>query len=254
MVPSVPDMGQRSTPNTLDREGGNMGNGVCLALLATAMQVLLATTLWARTMYVTDTFEIVVRSEKDTNTGRNIIRLLPTGTQVEVSEMDDSWATIQLSDGRTGYVLKRYLITRVPYQETAARLQEETEQQRQRLTVLEQELTVLRQERTQLQGASTSQEGQLAEITQKYEQLQRDAAQYVQLKADYVALQRTHEENRQKLSELNNAHMLLKESRSVMWFLSGGGVILAGWIIGMITERFRGRRRRQSGQVYQLPN
>jgi SH3 domain protein len=231
-----------------------MGNGVCLALLATAMQVLLATTLWARTMYVTDTFEIVVRSEKDTSSGRNIIRLLPTGTQVEVSEMDDSWATIQLSDGRTGYVLKRYLMARLPHQETAARLQEEVEQQRQRLAVLEQELAALRQERAQLQTENTSQEGQLAEITQKYEQLQRDAAQYLRLKADYVALQRTHAENQQKLSELNNAHMLLKESRSVMWFLSGGGVILAGWIIGMITERFRGRRRRQSGQVYQLPN
>jgi SH3 domain protein len=230
-----------------------MGKGVRRALLAIVMQVLLATTLWARTMYVTDTFEIVVRSEKDANTGRNIIRLLPTGTQVEVSKMDDSWATIQLSDGRTGYVLKRYLISRVPYQETAARLQEETEQQRQRLTVLEQELTTLRQERAQLHTASTSQEGQLAEVTQKYEQLQREAAQYLQLKADYATLQRTHEENQQKLSELNNAYMLLKESRSVMWFLSGGGVILAGWIIGMITERFRGRRRRQSGQIYQLP-
>src|SRR5919106_5021527 len=99
-----------STHDTLDEGGGNMGTGVLLALLATAMQVLLATTLWARTMYVTDTFEIVVRSEKNTGTGRNIIRLLPTGTQVEVLEMDDSWATIQLSDGRTGYTEKRYLI------------------------------------------------------------------------------------------------------------------------------------------------
>jgi hypothetical protein len=39
-----------------------------------------------------------------------------------------------------------------------------------------------------------------------------------------------------------------------MWFLSGGGVILAGWIIGIITERLRGRRRRHSGHAYQLPN
>jgi SH3 domain protein len=218
------------------------------------MQVLLATTLWARTMYVTDTFEIVIRSEKDTSTGRNIIRLLPTGTEVEVVEMDDSWATVRLSDGRSGYVLKRYLISRLPYQATAARLEEEVEQQQQRLATLEQELTALRQTHTQLQSASTSQEEQLATITQQYEQLQRDAAQYLQLKADYAALQRTHEESRQQLTELNNAYLLLKESRSVMWFLSGGGIVLAGWIIGMITERFRGRRRRQSGHVYQLPN
>jgi SH3 domain protein len=231
-----------------------MGNGVLLALLATVLQVFLATTLWARTMYVTDTFEIVVRSGKDTSTGRNIIRLLPTGTEVEVVEMDDSWATVRLSDGRTGYVLKRYLISRLPYQATAARLEEEVEQQGQRLATLEQELTGLRQAHSQLQGESASQEEQLATISQKYEQLQQDAAQYLQLKADYAALQRTHEESQQQLTELNNAYLVLKESRSVMWFLSGGGVVLAGWVIGMITERFRGRRRRQSGQVYQLPN
>jgi hypothetical protein len=31
-------------------------------------------------------------------------------------------------------------------------------------------------------------------------------------------------------------------------------VMLAGWIIGMITEHFRGRRRRQGGASYQLPH
>ena len=231
-----------------------MHNGVRLALLAMVVQVLLVTTLLARTMYVTDTFEIVVRSEKDASTGRNIIRLLPTATQVEVLDMDDSWATVQLSDGRTGYVLKRYLISRVPYQETATRLQVEVEQQHQRLVALEQELTELRGEHTRHQSESVAREAQLADITRKYEQLQRDAAQYLQLKADYAALQQTHQESLQQLTELNNGYTLLKESRSVMWFLSGGGVILAGWIIGMITERLRGRRRRHSGHAYQLPN
>lgn len=230
-----------------------MGNCVRLALLAVVVQVLLATTLWARTMYVSDTFEIVVRSEKDTNSGRNIIRLLPTGTPLEILEMGDSWATVQLSDGRTGYVLKRYLISRLPYKETAARLEEEVEQQRERLTILEQELVELHEEHQHLQGKSAGQETQLTDTTQKYEQLQQDAAQYLRLKADYTTLQSAHQESQQHLAELNDLYLMLKKSRHVMWFLSGGGVILAGWVIGMITERFRGRRRRHGGQAYQLP-
>src|SRR2546422_2999870 len=93
--------------------------------------VLLAATASARTMYTTDTFEIVVRSEKQI-AGRNIIKVLPSGVPLEVRDMDDTWATVRLEDGRTGYVEKKYLIDREPYKTTAERLQGEVGQQRDR--------------------------------------------------------------------------------------------------------------------------
>ena len=226
---------------------------VRLAWLGLITPLWLATLLHASTMYVSDTFEIVVRSEKNTSTGRNIIRLLPTGTAVEVLETDDSWATIQLSDGRTGYTLKRYLISRLPYKLTAEHLQEEVNQQKERLVALTEQLTTLQNEHHQLQQGSGERDTQLADITKKYEQLQQDAAQYLQLKANYTTLQQTHEQSQQQLGEMSEAYLLLRKSRNLLWFLSGAGVMLAGWVIGMITERFRGRRRRQGGYSYQLP-
>ncbi|GIX48378.1 MAG: hypothetical protein KatS3mg131_2589 [Candidatus Tectimicrobiota bacterium] len=221
---------------------------------AVAAHLLLAPAVAARTMYVTDTFEIVVRSEKDTSTGRNIIRLLPTGTPVEVLETDESWATIRLSDGRTGYVLKRYLISRLPYKEQAEQLQSEVEQQRARLATLEQQLAELRTQYEQLQRVSEERATQLAKVSQDYQQLRQEASQYLQLKAAYTKLQGEHGTLRQQYTELSDAYLVLKKSRNVMWFLSGGGVMLAGWIIGMVTERFRSRRRRQSGYSFQLPS
>jgi hypothetical protein len=65
----------------------------------------LATTLSARTMYATDTFEIVVRSDQQI-VGRNIIKVLPSGAAMEVRDMDDAWATVRLEDGCAGYVEK----------------------------------------------------------------------------------------------------------------------------------------------------
>jgi SH3 domain protein len=230
------------------------GDIVRLVVLAIVGQLLLATTLWARTMYVSDTFEIVVRSEKNTETGRNIIKLLPTGTAVEVIEMDDSWATVQLPDGRTGYTLKRYLLSRLPYKLTAEKLQEEVEEQRQRLATLTEQLTTLQTEHRRLQETSRGQATQLTDITKKYEQLRQGASEYLQLKADYTHLQQVHEQGQQQLSALEESHLLLKKSRNLSWFLSGAGVMLAGWIIGMITERFRGRRKRQGSYSYQLPS
>jgi SH3 domain protein len=230
-----------------------MGYFMRLVWLGVLGQLLLATTLYARTMYVSDVFEIVMRSDKSTQS--KIIRLLPTGTSVEViDETDDSWATIELPDGTTGYVLKRYLISRLPYRLTAERLREEVEEQKTRLATLTEQLTTLQDEHQRLQQVSTVRESQLAEITKNYEQLRQDASQYLQLKTNYTELQREYRQSEQQLVELNDAYVLLKKSRNLLWFLSGAGVMLAGWIIGMITERFRGRRRRQGGYSYQLPH
>ena len=215
---------------------------------------LLATTLSARTMYVSDTFEIVVRSEKNTDTGRNIIRLLPTGTAVEVTEMDDSWATLTLSDGRVGYALKRYLISRLPYKLLAEQFQQEVEQQKTQLATVTEQLSTLQGEHQRLREGSSKRDTELTDVTKKYNQLRQDASQYLQLKADYTELQRTNSQSQQQLTELNESYLLLKKSRNLLWFLSGAGVMFSGWVVGMITERFRGRRRRQGGySSYQLP-
>jgi SH3 domain protein len=93
----------------------------------------------------------------------------------------------------------------------------------------------------------------LTDVTKKYEQLRQDATEFLQLRADYTQLQQVHQQSQQQLDELQDSHLLLKKSRNLSWFLSGAGVMLAGWIIGMITERFRGRRKRQGGYSYQLP-
>jgi len=217
--------------------------------------LLLATTLSARTMYATDTFEIVVRSERQI-VGRNIIKVLSSGVPIEVRDMDDTWATVRLDDGRTGYVEKRHLIDREPYKVAAERLQLEVGQQRERLATLTQQLATLRDEHQRLQKASGLSETQLQTISQKYEQLRQEATtvQLLETQEKYTDLQRAHAEAQQQLSTLNNAYTSLKSSTRLTWFLSGAGVILLGWLLGMTSERWRGRRRRQVGYSYQLPS
>ena len=228
-----------------------MGNCVRVVLLAVVVNLVLVSGLWARTMYVSDTFEIVVRSTPEV--GRNILKTLPTGTTVKVLELGESWATIQLPSNRKGYVLKRYLLSRLPHQVVAEKLQAEVDQLRAQLGTSEQTLSALRSEHQQLQQTSTDQGAQLQDVTANFVQLQQDAEQYLKLKADFRTLQESHQNVQNQLTILNDDYQLLKKSRNVMWFLSGGGVLLAGWVIGMITERFRGRRR-QGSYGYQLPS
>jgi len=168
--------------------------------------------------------------------------------------MDDTWATVRLEDGRTGYVEKRHLIDREPYKVTAERLQLEIGQQRERLATLTQQLTTLRDEHQRLQKASSVSEAQLQDISQKYEQLRQDATttEFLETREKYADLQRAHAETQQRLAALNDAYSSLKSSTRLAWFLSGAGVILLGWLLGRTSAR--GRRRRQVGYTYQLPS
>jgi SH3 domain protein len=232
-----------------------MGYRMLQVLAGLLGPLLLATTLAARTMYATDTFEIAVRSERQM-AGRNIVKVLQSGAPIEVRNMDDTWATVRLEDGRTGYVEKRHLIDREPYKVTAERLQLEIGQQRERLATLTQQLATLRDEHQRLQKASGASETQLQAISQKYEQLRQEATtvQLLEIQEKYADLQRAHAEAQQRLAALNDAYTSLKSSTRLTWFLSGAGVILVGWFLGMTSARWRGRRRRQVGYTYQLPS
>ena len=99
-------------------------------------------------------------------------------------------------------------------------------------------------------------EVQLQDITQKYEQLRQAAttAQFLETQEKHADLQRAHAEAQQQLTVLSNAYTSLKSSTRLTWFLSGAGVILLGWLLGMTSARWRGRRRRQVGYSYQLPS
>jgi SH3 domain protein len=96
----------------------------------------------------------------------------------------------------------------------------------------------------------------LQDISQKYEQLHQDATttQFLETREKYADLQRAHAEAQQRLAALNDAYTSLKSSTRLTWFLSGAGVILLGWFLGMTSERWRGRRRRQVGYSYHLPS
>ncbi|MBM3224482.1 MAG: TIGR04211 family SH3 domain-containing protein [Candidatus Tectomicrobia bacterium] len=213
----------------------------------------LAMPLAARTMYATDTCEIVVRSAKQI-VGRNIIKVLSSGAPLEVRDSDDVWAAVRLEDGRTGYVERKHLVDREPYKMTAERLQVETGAQHERLAGLTQQLTTLREEHQRLQKTHGQTEAQLQNVTQKYTQLRQEAttAQYLDTQEKYTALIQSHTEMQQQFATLNATHIALQNSTRLLWFLSGAVVILIGWFLGMLSARWRGRKR-QSGYSYQLP-
>jgi SH3 domain protein len=212
-------------------------------------------TLWlpatgnsADTLYVSDTtLEANLRS--GTSQENRIIGMLRPGTKVTVTSEQDGWAEVTLEDGRTGWILRRYLSERPPWRETAERLQKENEQLRTKLNKIRTEYQQMMQKSGELQKKMDSQQGELLSVQSDYEELKKSSTNYLNLKMAYENLQNEARQTKAKLDELEKAYGKLKTSRALRWFLSGAGVLILGWIIGSSMARVR---RRRSSDYYKL--
>ena len=212
-------------------------------------------TLWipgtgntADTLYVSDTtLEANLRS--GTSQDNRIIGMLRPGTKVTLTSEQDGWAKVTLEDGRTGWILRRYLSERPPWRETAERLQKENEQLRTKLNTVRTDYQRMMQKSTELQKQMDSQQSELLSAQSDYEELKKSSTNYLNLKMAYENLQNEARQTKAKLDELEKGYGKLKTSRALRWFLSGAGVLILGWIIGSSMARVK---RRRSSDYYKL--
>ena len=108
---------------------------------AQAVWLALFLTLWlpknaepTTTVYVSDT-NLEANLRTGTSQQNRIIGLLKAGTKLTLLGEEDGWAEVTLEDGRTGWILKRYLSERPPWRETALKLEKENAQLRTQLGV-----------------------------------------------------------------------------------------------------------------------
>ena len=78
---------------------------------------------WADKAYVTDSFEITLRTGPSNE--NRIIAMLFSGRPLDVLGTEGEWSQVKvLDDGKEGWVISRYLVTRLPW-EVQARKQKE---------------------------------------------------------------------------------------------------------------------------------
>ncbi len=212
-------------------------------------------TLWlpanaqpATTVYVSDTnLEANLRS--GTSQENRIIGMLRPGTKLTLLGEENGWAEVTLEDGRTGWILKRYLSERPPWRETAEQLQKENEQLRAQLNKVRTEYKQIMQESAEVQRQLNSQQVDFQSVQRDYDELKKSSTNYLNLKMAYENLQNEARQSKAKLDELEKAYGKLRTSRAIRWFLSGAGVLMLGWIVGSSMARMR---RRRSSDYYKL--
>ena len=203
---------------------------------------------WAERAYVTDSFEITVRTGPSVE--NKILTLLNSGQAVEVLESNEKWTRVSfLGRGESaveGWVLSRYLESRVPWKAKAASLEEENIRLKKDLALAGKRSSdgALLEQNLSRQLEETSRE--LKKLRDEYKTLRSGAADYIEVKAAYDRANSSLETIQKKVQRLTKENDNLKSSERNTWLGMGALVLLCGLMIGVVV----GRQQRKHKSVY----
>jgi SH3 domain protein len=195
------------------------------------------------TRYVTDETKIPVRTGRSTQ--NKILRMLPSGTSVNVLETaDDGYSHVRTPEGVEGWMLSRYLMAERSGRDRLAELQNEYDKLQKENTRLKQERDGLGSVRGDLEKENQSVQSQNRKLREELESLRRKAARPIEISRRNTVLQKQLDEEREKIRQLDNENQLLKEETKRNWFVTGAVVTLGSLFLGLIIPRIPWRKRR----------
>ncbi len=196
----------------------------------------------AETRYVTDQARIPLRAGKGIK--YKIVRMLKSGTPVEVLSVSKGYARVRTNDGTTGWILERYLIEEPVARERLAAMQE-------RVAALETETAALRQQAETLQRLRARLDARNAALVEEnrrlrteLETLRAEAAEPLRLSEENQSLRARLKQAQGRAESLQDEIRLLRSDAERKWFLVGAGVTLVSLFLGLIIPRIPWRRRR----------
>ena len=192
-------------------------------------------------VYITDQIDIPIRS--DQNFGNNIIRVLPSGTELSLLQStEDGWAQIQFDD-TIGWIKSFYLSKDPPAREELKKLTRTSNTNKLLISklasekeVLENELSLLKQENTDLSIQSSKSQAEKEHIEKIYQdalKLEHENEKHIQEKLQLKA----------ELQLADNNTQIQKDTSSRNWFIVGAIVLFFGMIIGFIVPGILNRKR-----------
>ena len=195
------------------------------------------------TKYVTDEFEVTMRS--GTSTSNNIVRMLKSGQIVNILEDDlaSKYSLVETESGKTGYVLSRYLLEGTSARNQLAKLKVKSGQQKENIDSLKSQLVELK-----LALDTESSDNELLKetlLTSENElSLVRDAAENtLSILDDNNRLQTIEQDLRQEKRRLSDENTQLKDSTKMDWFIRGAAVSLIAFILGIAITRIRWKKQ-----------
>lgn len=213
------------------------------ALVLTLLIGLIATPALGQTRYVSDQLEVPLRS--GTSTQHRIIRMLPSGTPLEVLEVNqtEGYSRVRAPDGAEGWILSRLLMDIPSARDRLARAEKELAElkaaERERLANLD-----------NLKSEKGSLEDKLSALLEENSQLKQELAEIRRTASSSLAIAEENKELKNRMLQMEREQQRLAQENEALsdrtkrdWFMVGAGVIIVGIILGLILPRIRVKKR-----------
>lgn len=202
--------------------------------------------VWAKTAYITDQGEFHLRSGESTR--YRIIRVLPSGTAVEVLSHNENtgYSRVRLADGTQGFILSRYLQDEPAARDHLAAMQARLDELQQAPDQLASKLSRLEEQHQKLVAEHEATLKRNEQLEQELLEIRRAAANVVNIAQERAALQEDVARLTRKVGELEQENLELRNRNSQDWFLTGAAVAGGGVLAGLILPHLRWRRRRRN--------
>jgi len=214
------------------------------SVLAALLYVCVSSPSYAlETRYVTDEFEVTMRS--GTSTSNSIVRMLRSGEALTVLEEDlpSQYSLVEASGGKQGYVLSRFLMEQPAAKQTLLELEERFAQQQQRLQEQATEVAELKQKLDREKSDNVALKSTLGASEQELSQVRTAAQDTLNILAQNEQLQTTVEQLREEKMQLTETNSELSDSTRLDWFVRGGAVSLIAFVIGIVVTRIRWKKQ-----------
>lgn len=195
------------------------------------------------TRYISDELEVTLRSGESTR--HQILRMLKSGTPVEVLETnpDSGYSRVRDPRGTEGWVLTRYLMNTASARDRLAEAQKKLVNMDIEVTRIREQLKQLTEDNRKLAGEKQKLEEETRKLTQELNTIRKTAA-------STLAIDQENRTNKARLLELEQDLQVLRQENEVLkdrtardWFMVGAGVIVMGMIIGLIIPKIRWQKK-----------
>lgn len=201
------------------------------------------TTAMAETRYVSDRLEIQMRTGKGTQF--RIMRMLPSGTAVEILETDNEngYTRIRAPGGVEGWVLSRLLMKGQAARDKLA----DAEKRLARFELENRKLSGSFDSLKKEKGGSDQELKKFSKenrkLSQELENIRRTASSSLAIDAENRELKSRIVAYERQVQSLQQENSGLKDRTARDWFMVGAGVVILGMVIGLIIPRIRWRKK-----------
>jgi SH3 domain protein len=198
--------------------------------------------------YITDESKFPLRSGKSTE--NRILQMVPSGTAVTVLEDDpDGYTRVKISKGSEGWLLSRYLMEKPSGREQLAGLHQEYASLQAKGSELKEKLETLNTTKLDIERRNGILENHNLELLEELKSIRSSAARPIEISRENQELQQRLDQERETAQELRNENDRLREETNRNWFLTGAGVVLGGFLLGLIIPRIPWRKRRSWDEI-----